>query len=198
MDIATIIVTGRNWRACPPQSGISSYPERVAYAGWADAVKALKDSTKDAGDQLLHLAAILGIEARKGENSLMLTARIEDAVAAVTGNYPPRPATTRQTRFLNELRVRSIPSTFREADGLIKSAIADERRKALEVLRPVRGDRLVVVSQVSYPRREGDTVEVSSIDCLGQVWTKGARGFRILPQHLSRPVTCDPLHTGVS
>ena len=166
----------------------------MAYKRWVEAVEALKESTKEAGDDLCHLAATLGIESRVGENSLMLTARIEDAVSAVTGNNPPRPATARQVLLLEELRVRSIPSTVREADALIRTAIADERREALEALRPVKGDRLVLgVSQGRIPRLDGRTVEVSSIDRLGQVWTKGAGGRPVLPQHLVRPVAGDTL-----
>ena len=167
----------------------------MAYKSWAEAVEALKESIKEAGDDLRHLAAILGIESHEGENGLMLTARIEDAVAAVTGNNPPRPATTRQVLFLEELRVRSIPGTVREADALIRTAIADERREALESLRPVRGDRLALgASERGVSRLEGQTVEVSSIDPrLGQVWTKGAGGCPVLPQHLVRPVAGNEL-----
>lgn len=164
----------------------------MAYKSWAEAVEALKESTKEAGDDLRHLAATLGIESRAGENGLGLTARIEDAVAAVTRNNPPRPATARQVLLLKELRVRSVPATVREADALIRTAIADERREALEALRPVRGDRLALgVSQGRVSQLDGQTVEVSSIDRLGQVWTKGAGGHPVLPQHLVRPLAGD-------
>lgn len=116
---------------------------------------------------------------------LVLVARIEDTVATVTQHNPPLPSTPRQQALLAELQVGAAERSRREADALIRLEIGKQRLQALRALRPFRGDKLVFVrSRGRFGA--GEVIEVSSIDRLGQVWAKDARGHPAWPQDLQR------------
>lgn len=158
----------------------------VAFESWEEAADALAGRLAPAEPALLALAASLGVDNSKGTHRLLVVARIEDAVAAVTGHNPPPASTHRQVELLTSLGIQPTPGmTRREADATIQIAIVKERLEALRTLRPARGDRLVRIGPSSGD--VGEINEVSSVDRLGHVWVKGASGHPARPQDLRRP-----------
>lgn len=137
--------------------------------------------------ELLALASAVGIKDPEHSDRLLLVARIEDAIATVTGHNPPKQASQPQMELLRELGcLRVTGLTRREAGATIRVGIAKERLNGLLELRPIRGDRLVC-TRARGSTGIGEIVEVSSIDRHGQVWTKQAHGYPARPQDLCRP-----------
>ena len=160
----------------------------MAYGSWQEAVRELMELTKAADDELLNLARLLRVTGDKNESRLMVIARVEDAIANVTRIEPPRQPTEPQLKLLVELGTDITPLTVREASALIRYAIAHHRCTALEILKPIRGDQLILKpSSPITAYRERSHVEVSSIDRNGNVWIRGSVGYPIRPQHLERP-----------
>ncbi len=158
----------------------------VGFESWEEAADALSGRLGPPEPALLALASSLGLANYSDTDRLLLVARIEDAVAALTSHKPPRPSTSGQVELLSSLGIQPpAVLTRREADATIQMAIVRERLQALRELRPVRGDRLVRAHSSSGDA--GEIVEVSSIDRLGQVWVKGAGGYPTRPQDLRRP-----------
>lgn len=134
---------------------------------------------------MVETAIALGIDPGPADCRLQLVAQLEDALSALTGNWPPRPASQRQIELLAELGVADVADTRRVASARIEAAINAIRLQALRTLKPRRGDRLVRTG--SDPRqRHGEIVTVSSIDRRGAVWVRGAGGYPTWPQHLVR------------
>ena len=159
---------------------------RVAYNSWEEPAALVARQLDPGEPSLVSLGAMLGVAAPGALDRMLLVARIEDAVSAVTNTYPPRPRTGPQAELLKSLgHVDRHELTFREADATIRLLIARERLRALERLRPVRGDTLVRVND-RWPSRVGELVEVTSIDRMGRIWTRHANGYPALPQHLMR------------
>lgn len=158
----------------------------VGFDSWHGAANGLADLVALPETALITLASQLGVATAGGVERLVMIAKIEDAVATVTERVRPPQSTARQNQLLSSLGVATDHSlSCREADATIRIAIARERLRALYSLRPERGDRLVFV-RASGHFEIGEIIEVSSIDRLGQIWAKGAGGFRALPQDLQR------------
>ena len=159
----------------------------MAFHSWQEPVALLEASVGPPEPALVDLSKSLGLRPSVGETRLALVARIQDAVASVTGVRPPRPRTQAQSYLLNSLGADAgRASTVREADALIRISIARERIDALRRLRPTRGDRIIRVASPRGPDRTGEIIEITSIDRLGQLWSKAAGGHPTLPQHVVR------------
>lgn len=159
----------------------------MAFHSWEEAAALLVASVGPPETELVTLGQSLGLRPAAGETRLTLVARIEDAVSAVTGVLPPRLRTQPQTDLLNSLDADvERASTVREADALIRVSIARERAAALRRLRPVRGDRVIRIASSRAFDRTGEITEITSIDRLGQLWTKACGGYPTLPQHVMR------------
>ena len=75
----------------------------MAYRSWQEAVQELVELTKAADDESLDLARLLRVTNDESDPRLMVIARIEDAVACVTGIESPRQPTESQVKLLAEL-----------------------------------------------------------------------------------------------
>lgn len=158
----------------------------MAYPSWRPAAELLAADLRPAAGALLTLAEAVGVDVRHGDSRLVVAARVDDYVSAVTRRTPPRRCTAPQRALLESLGIAPATSvTTREADAFIREAISEQRLVALRAVRPERGDRLVRTVDGAR-NRTGEIVEVSSVDRLGHVWVKGAAGYPTRPQDLRR------------
>ena len=157
----------------------------MSYKSWVEPAVLLEQQLAPVDQELAELAVKLGIEPAASHVRVLLVARIEDAVSAVTGMRAPRPCTSAQAELLLSLGHHRDDLTVREADALIRVAIVQERLKALGDLQPMRGD-VLFFKRGPFPKRAMGPVTVSSIDRFGQVWVERAGGSRMLPQDLTR------------